>query len=127
MRVAVVHGYFLQDSGSGVYVRELTRALVHLGHEVTLVCQDREPERCDFIDSLYTLDATNESLTIAYEALRTGTGSCRQVGSCRSCHGRTSAGSLSARPPARTVRRTVGPSRRSSSAAGRSRIAWPEA
>jgi glycosyltransferase involved in cell wall biosynthesis len=79
VRVAVVHGYFLQDSGSGVYVRELTRALVRLGHEVTLVCQDRQPERCDFIDSVYTLDAGNTGLTLAYEAPRRHAGSCRLV------------------------------------------------
>jgi glycosyltransferase involved in cell wall biosynthesis len=79
VRVAVVHGYFLHDSGSGVYVRELTRALVRLGHEVTLVCQDREPERCGFIDSMYTLDARNQVLTLAYEAPRVMAGSCRLV------------------------------------------------
>lgn len=79
MRVAVVHGYFLHDSGSGVYVRELTRALVRLGHEVTLVCQDREPERCDFVDSAYTLDARNETLTREYHAERRYAGSCRLV------------------------------------------------
>jgi len=67
----VVHGYFLHDSGSGVYVRELARALVRLGHEVTLVCQDREPERCDFIDSAYDLDAANGALTIESPMLGT--------------------------------------------------------
>jgi glycosyltransferase involved in cell wall biosynthesis len=79
MRVAIVHGYFLHDSGSGIYVHELTRALVHLGHEVTLVCQEREPERCDFIDSAYELDAANASLTRVYEAPRRLRGSCRLV------------------------------------------------
>ncbi len=79
MRVAIVHGYFLHDSGSGIYVQELARALVHLGHEVTLVCQERAPERCDFIDSAYELDATNTSLTRVYEAPRPLPGSCRLV------------------------------------------------
>ena len=58
-RVTVVHGYFLHDSGSGTYVRELTRELVREGHDVTLVCQERSPELCDFIDSVHALDATN--------------------------------------------------------------------
>ncbi len=79
MRIAVVHGYFLHDSGSGVYVRELSRALVRLGHEVTLVCQDREPERCDFIDAVYALDATNEELVLESERPRLMPGSCRLV------------------------------------------------
>lgn len=79
MRVAVVHGYFLHDSGSGIYVRELTRALVRLGHDVTLVCQERQPERCDFIDSSYVLDGANESLELQRETPRRFSGSCRLV------------------------------------------------
>jgi glycosyltransferase involved in cell wall biosynthesis len=79
MRVTLVHGYFLHDSGSGVYVRELTRALVRLGHEVTLVCQEREPRRCDFIDSAFVLDAGNSELRRTYRATRRYAGSCRLV------------------------------------------------
>lgn len=74
-----MHGYFLNDSGSGIYVRELARALVRLGHDVTLVCQERQPERCDFIDSAYTLDAANESLTMVHESPLPMRGSCRLV------------------------------------------------
>ena len=79
MRVAVVHGYFLHDSGSGIYVRELTRALVRLGHDVTLVCQDRQPERCDFIDTSYTLDPGNLSMTLVSERETGMAGTCRLV------------------------------------------------
>ena len=59
MRVAVVHGYYLHDSGSGVYVREVTRELVRQGHDVTLVCQERNPELYDFIDTVYGFDGNN--------------------------------------------------------------------
>lgn len=79
MRIALVHGYFLHDSGSGIYVRELAHALVRLGHEVTLVCQEREPQRYDFIDSAYTLDAGNEGLQPIHSAPRLYAGSCRLV------------------------------------------------
>jgi glycosyltransferase involved in cell wall biosynthesis len=79
VRVAVVHGYFLHDSGSGVYVRELTRALVRLGHDVTLVCQEPQPERCDFVDSAYALGAENESLILLRRTPRRMPGSCRMV------------------------------------------------
>jgi glycosyltransferase involved in cell wall biosynthesis len=79
MRVALVHGYFLHDSGSGVYVRELVRALVRLGHEVTLVCQEREPQRYDFIDSAYVLDANNSGLEAIHSAPCLYAGSCRLV------------------------------------------------
>jgi glycosyltransferase involved in cell wall biosynthesis len=51
MRIAVVHGYYLGDSGSGIYVRNLVRGLLAEGHEVMLVCQERHPERYGFIDS----------------------------------------------------------------------------
>jgi glycosyltransferase involved in cell wall biosynthesis len=79
MHVALVHGYFLHDSGSGVYVRELARALVGLGHEVTLVCQEREPQRYDFIDSAYVLDGHNAAVERIYQAPRAYSGSCRLV------------------------------------------------
>jgi len=79
MRVALVHGYYLHDSGSGIYVRELAQAFVRLGHEVILVCQEREPERCDFIDSAYVLDADNAELQRVYSAPRRYAGSCRLV------------------------------------------------
>ena len=80
MRVAVVHGYFLGDSGSGVYVRNLTRALVAEGHEVTLVCQEREPDRYGFIDEVWMLDATNTMLRrVGEEGTPSGPGSCRLV------------------------------------------------
>lgn len=79
MRVALVHGYFLSDSGSGVYVRELARALVRLGHEVTLVCQEREPRLYDFIDSAFALDESNATLEPVYEAPHAYAGSCRLV------------------------------------------------
>ena len=55
MRIAVVHGYYLHDSGSGIYVREVVRELVRRGHDVTLVCQERSPELYDFIDSVYVV------------------------------------------------------------------------
>jgi glycosyltransferase involved in cell wall biosynthesis len=79
MRVALVHGYFLHDSGSGVYVRELARALVRLGHELTLVCQEREPQRYDFIDRAYVLDEDNSGLRLIHSVARSYSGSCRLV------------------------------------------------
>ncbi len=79
MRVALVHGYYLHDSGSGIYVRELAHALVRLGHDVTLVCQERAPQNYDFVDSAYVLDADNAALHSIHEAPRVYAGSCRLV------------------------------------------------
>jgi glycosyltransferase involved in cell wall biosynthesis len=79
MRIAIVHGYYLHDSGSGIYVRELAQAFVRLGHHVTLVCQEREPQLYDFVDCAYVLDAGNAGLRQVHEAPRRYAGSCRLV------------------------------------------------
>lgn len=79
MRLAIVHGYFLADSGSGIYVRELVKSFVQLGHDVTLVCQDHAPERYDFIDTAYSLDSDNRRLNKLFERARGYAGSCRFV------------------------------------------------
>ena len=44
MRVLLFHGYMLRGTGSNIYSANLARALAGLGHEVHLVCQDREVE-----------------------------------------------------------------------------------
>jgi glycosyltransferase involved in cell wall biosynthesis len=44
MRVLLFHGYMLRGTGSNIYSANLARALVGLGHEVHLLCQDREVE-----------------------------------------------------------------------------------
>lgn len=42
MRVLLFHGYMLRGTGSNIYNANLARALARLGHEVDLLCQDRE-------------------------------------------------------------------------------------
>ena len=44
MRVLLFHGYMLRGTGSNIYTANLARALARLGHEVHLLCQDREVE-----------------------------------------------------------------------------------
>jgi len=80
MRIAVVHGYYLGDSGSGVYSRYLASQLKADGHEVALVCQERTPECYDFIDSVWELDATNTALQpVSERPVPSGPGTCRLV------------------------------------------------
>src|SRR5829696_1878182 len=43
MRILIFHGYLLRGTGSNVYTASLARALAGLGHEVHLLCQDRDP------------------------------------------------------------------------------------
>jgi glycosyltransferase involved in cell wall biosynthesis len=42
MRVLLFHGYMLRGTGSNIYNANLAVALAGLGHEVHLLCQDRE-------------------------------------------------------------------------------------
>jgi glycosyltransferase involved in cell wall biosynthesis len=44
MRVLIFHGYLLRGTGSNIYNANLVRTLARLGHEVHLLCQDREWE-----------------------------------------------------------------------------------
>jgi glycosyltransferase involved in cell wall biosynthesis len=42
MRILIFHGYLLRGTGSNIYNASLVRALARLGHEVDLLCQDRD-------------------------------------------------------------------------------------
>jgi glycosyltransferase involved in cell wall biosynthesis len=42
MRVLLFHGYMLRGTGSNIYNLNLARALAELGHEVHLLCQDKQ-------------------------------------------------------------------------------------
>jgi glycosyltransferase involved in cell wall biosynthesis len=44
MRILLFHGYMLRGTGSNIYNANLARALAQLGHEVHLLCQDRQVE-----------------------------------------------------------------------------------
>ncbi len=44
MRILIFHGYLLRGTGSNIYNASLVRALARLGHEVDLLCQDRDWE-----------------------------------------------------------------------------------
>src|SRR3954451_6377257 len=43
MKVLIFHGYLLRGTGSNVYNASLAAALARAGHEVHLLCQDRDP------------------------------------------------------------------------------------
>src|ERR671928_1260053 len=52
MRVLVFHGYLLHGTGSNVYNAELAQALARAGHEVHLLCQDRDPLGLPWVDAV---------------------------------------------------------------------------
>src|SRR3954453_3024224 len=52
MRMLIFHAYLLRGTGSNIYNASLARALVRLGHEVHLLCQDRHAGQLDFVDAV---------------------------------------------------------------------------
>jgi hypothetical protein len=50
MRLLMTHGYMLSGTGSNVYVQNLCRGLVKVGHEVHLLCQEPDPLSYDFVN-----------------------------------------------------------------------------
>jgi glycosyltransferase involved in cell wall biosynthesis len=57
VRVLIFHGYLLSGTGSNVYNAELAAALVRAGHEVHLLCQDRDPLALDWVDAAGAWDS----------------------------------------------------------------------
>jgi glycosyltransferase involved in cell wall biosynthesis len=47
VRILLWHGYLLGGTGSNVYTRALAREWSRAGHEVVVVCQEREPDQYD--------------------------------------------------------------------------------
>jgi glycosyltransferase involved in cell wall biosynthesis len=47
VRILLWHGYLLGGTGSNVYTRALAREWSRAGHEVVVVCQERQPEQFD--------------------------------------------------------------------------------
>ncbi|MGB0092147.1 MAG: hypothetical protein WBP81_06400, partial [Solirubrobacteraceae bacterium] len=47
MKILLWHGYLLGGTGSNVYTRALARGWSVMGHDVTVVSQERAPERYD--------------------------------------------------------------------------------
>jgi glycosyltransferase involved in cell wall biosynthesis len=52
VRILIFHGYLLRGTGSNVYNASLAQALVALGHEVHLLCQDRNARQLGFVDAV---------------------------------------------------------------------------
>ncbi len=56
MRILIFHGYLLRGTGSNVYNASLVQALAGQGHEVHLLCQDREAAQLDWVDAVGSWD-----------------------------------------------------------------------
>ena len=70
MRVLVFHGYLLRGTGSNVYNAELAPALVGLGHEVHLLCQDRRADELPWVDAVGDWDSGRFSVRSLHQPAR---------------------------------------------------------
>jgi glycosyltransferase involved in cell wall biosynthesis len=70
MRVLIFHGYLLHGTGSNVYNANLAAALVRLGHEVHLCCQDRAPDELPFVDAVGDWDGGSLAVRTLREPVR---------------------------------------------------------
>jgi len=52
VRVLIFHGYLLRGTGSNVYNANLAAALLRLGHEVDLLCQERHARELEFVGAV---------------------------------------------------------------------------
>lgn len=50
MKIVIFHGYLLRGTGSNIYNNNLAQALAGLGHEVHLLCQDRQAGDFGWVD-----------------------------------------------------------------------------
>jgi glycosyltransferase involved in cell wall biosynthesis len=70
VRVLIFHGYLLHGTGSNVYNTNLAAALVRLGHEVHLLCQDRDPGSLPFVDAVGDWDDGALAVQVLREPVR---------------------------------------------------------
>jgi glycosyltransferase involved in cell wall biosynthesis len=70
VRVLIFHGYLLAGTGSNVYNAELAAALVRAGHEVHLLCQDRDPLALEWVDAAGDWDSGALRITARREPAR---------------------------------------------------------
>jgi glycosyltransferase involved in cell wall biosynthesis len=70
VRVLIFHGYLLAGTGSNVYNAALGEALVRNGHELHLLCQDRDPLALDWVDAAGDWDGGGLELRVRREPAR---------------------------------------------------------
>src|SRR5436190_12362882 len=70
MRILIFHGYLLRGTGSNVYNASLCRALRELGHEVHLLCQERQAHELDFVDAVGRFTGERLQVEVVREPVR---------------------------------------------------------
>ncbi len=62
MRILIWHGYLLTGSGSNVYTANIARSWRRRGHQVLVLCQERDPRDLELVDEAGTVDAVGMRL-----------------------------------------------------------------
>ena len=70
MRLLVFHGYLLRGTGSNIYNASLARALVGLGVELHLLCQDHSAATLEFVDAIGRFDGDRLTVEVLREPVR---------------------------------------------------------
>ena len=67
MRVLIFHSYLLSGTGSNVYNAALGEAFVRAGHELHMLCQERDPFALEWVDAAGDWDGGALSLQVHSE------------------------------------------------------------
>nr|WP_320025639.1 glycosyltransferase family 4 protein [uncultured Acetobacterium sp.] len=76
MQIAMVHGYFLNGTGSNLLVQNLCREFCKMGHDVRLFCQENDGNEFDFIEKVYEFDVNNTVPTRVHQKETPYLGKC---------------------------------------------------
>ena len=76
VRVLLWHGWVLEGSGSNVITARVAAVLRADGHDVALVCQERDVERYAWIDGSASVDGEGLAEVVANDAAVPATGRC---------------------------------------------------
>ncbi|MGH2730387.1 MAG: glycosyltransferase family 4 protein [Actinomycetota bacterium] len=79
MRVLLWHGYLLSGSGSNIYTAHLARSWRRAGHDVLLMCQERNVADLEFVDAHGDFAPDNEGFEVRPTGVPPGPGRVRMV------------------------------------------------
>ncbi|CAN5789953.1 hypothetical protein BH18ACT15_BH18ACT15_15470 [soil metagenome] len=77
MRILLWHGYLLTGSGSNVYTANVARAWRAAGHDVLLLCQERDEAALGWVDEEGDLSPDNSSFSLNPTSAPRAAGRCR--------------------------------------------------
>jgi glycosyltransferase involved in cell wall biosynthesis len=79
VRVLLWHGYLLRGTGSNIYKANIVRAWRAAGHDVLLMCQEREMEDLHFVDAYGDFSPQNDRFEITETGVNAAAGSVHIV------------------------------------------------